>query len=138
MYAKEYLPEEDKPVVYIKYENITTKTEDGETLFTRQWIVYREFCESSYYLYCEHSQNTSDIELCSGKWHTSWGGSEQNIISTANTTSCAAKSIATNEDQMEHPIPVSICMTNTGSTLLDGRYVKSLRFRRLQDLCHHS
>ena len=120
MYAKEYLPEEDKPVVYIKYENVSITTDDNEILSTSQWIVYREFCASEYYLYCEHSQNTSDIALCSGKWHTSWGGTDRNITSTANTTSCGTSN--DNEDRLEDPVPISICMANTGSSMLDGRY----------------
>ena len=86
----------------------------------RQWIIYREYCAQTYYLYCEHRQNLSDINICSGHWHTSWSGKEINITSSNNTIGCGEFI----EEPIEPIVVDTICMENTGHHSLDGRYIK--------------
>ena len=120
-YVKPYLPDEDKPFVFIKYEDVIIGDidDDGVVDTRRQWIIYREYCAQTYYLYCEHTQNSSDINQCSGYWHASWSGKEANITSSDDTSHCLSKlSTPASVDDL----PSVVCMSNTGTDSLDGRY----------------
>eukprot|EP01083_Nonionella_stella_P234103 824257_1 len=126
-YIKSYLAEQNKPFVYIKYEDVVIGDADADgTVDTRrQWIVYRSYCAQSYYLYCQHSVTSSDINECSGLWHTSWAGRDVNISSTDDLSACKEEETASfdsSDSNEEEVIPDAICMSNTGTESLNGRY----------------